>query len=273
MSNRQLINAEPSMRVLNSVQAEEFRLYIKNAKDDDPAELLIYEQIGKDPFFGDGVGAKDVAWFLATNRGKAVTVRINSPGGLAFDGVTIFNSLMQHDGPVTTIIEGIAASAASVIALAGQPAKMFANASMKVHRAWGLAIGNTKEMADVAEWLAKLDGQIAATMAAKSGRKKDTMLKLMDGNVDGTWFTAEEALREGLIDEIVPLKSNRNRDGKNEIELPETSETSVNTISYVDSTGNSQALTPDARAVAEARAKLVKNAAGRRVRLMEIGAE
>lgn len=259
MKRNQILCAQPSQSVLNAIQAEEFKLYVKNAKDDEPAELLIYEQIGKDPFFGDGVGAKDVAGFLAANRGKAVNVRINSPGGLAFDGVTIFNSLMQHDGPVTTTVEGIAASAASVIAMAGQPAKMFANASLMVHRAWGLAIGNTKEMADVAEWLAKLDGQIAATMAAKSGRKKDTMLKLMDGAVDGTWFTAAEALSEGLIDEIIPLKSNKNRDGKNEIELP----------------GD---VAPDPKAIAdklqaEARAKLVKAQAARRLRLMEIGAE
>lgn len=252
--NHRIINAAASEQVLNAIKADDFKVYVKNAKEDEPAELLVYEQIGKDPWFGDGVGAKDVAGFLSQNAGKPINVRINSPGGLVFDGVTIHNALIQHDGTVTTTVEGIAASAASIIAMAGSTVRMYDNASMMIHRAWGVAIGNTAVMLDTAELLDKIDDQIAATYAAKTGRKKDTMLKLMEGKVDGTWFTATEAKSEGLIDEIVAL--------------PKDSKRARNSV---DGSVTDPVADPAADALqAEAGRKAARARAERRLRLMEI---
>lgn len=298
MSNRQLINAVPSEKILNAVQSDSFKVYAK--ADDDSVELVIFEEIGKD-WFGQGIGAKDVAGFLAANKGKPVNVRLNSPGGLVFDGIGIFNALIQHDAPVTTTNEGVAASAAGLISLAGSPSRMYANATFQCHRALCIAIGNYHDMADCADFLDKIDNQIAMTMAAKTGRKKDTMLKLMDGagKSDGTWFSAEEALAEGLIDEIIPVKNAKAKAARNELGKPTNCtckypETKLRNGSGHDPAcdchkewqaaggfgGNdteaakAEAAQKTADALArETQSKLAKAAAGRRVRLMEIGAE
>ncbi len=139
---------------------------------------------------------------------------------------------------------------------------MFANASLMMHRALAIVMGNTTVFADVADWLNKLDGQIAATYSAKSGRKPTTMLKLMDGNVDGTWFNADEAHSEGLTDEIIPVCGDddaasagaRNSPPMNPPDKPDE-----RTQSLLNSLAN------------EARIKAANAAAARRLRLLEIG--
>jgi ATP-dependent protease ClpP protease subunit len=199
--------------VRNALSAQTFKAVIN--KQDDAAELLIFSGIGKDPWTGEGVNASDVAAFLSQNRTTPVNVRINSPGGLAFDGITIHNALIQHDAPVSTTVEGMAASAATIISLAsakGGKARMFENATYFIHRAMGVGVGNVDVMAEVSDWLNRIDEQIARTYAAKTGKRYDQMLKLMAGagKADGTIFSAKEALTMGLIDEVIPLKGARN---------------------------------------------------------------
>lgn len=207
--NREMINCVPNARLMNSVSSDIFKVYA-NASDES-IDLLVFDGIGKDPWTGEGLGAADVAGFLAANRGKAVNVRINSPGGYVSDGIAIYNSLIQHDGPVVTTVEGLSASAGTIIQMAGSTVRMFANTRMMVHKAWSGAVGNADLMRDVAEWLDSADQQIAKMYSAKSGRKIESMLKLMTGKVDGTLMTAEQALEEKLIDEIIPLPKGKNR--------------------------------------------------------------
>lgn len=176
----------------------------KNASGNEPAELVMYGEVGN-PY--ENMDAASVGSFLRANRGAPVVVRINSYGGSAYDGLTIRNALAQHDAKTTTIIEGIAGSAASVIAVGAQRVKMLENASFFIHRASVMAAGNTDVMAEAAQWLAQLDEAIARTYKAKTGRGMDKIREWMKGRVDGTNFAASEALAEKFIDEIVPLKA------------------------------------------------------------------
>lgn len=176
----------------------------KNATDKEPAELVLYGEVGN-PY--DDMDAASVGRFLRTNKGAPVVVRINSYGGSAYDGITIRNALAQHDGKTTSIIEGIAGSAASIIALGAQRVKMLENASYFIHRASVLAAGNADVMHEAAKWLEQLDESIARTYKAKTGKSMDKIRDWMRGKVDGTNFSASEALAEKFVDEIVPLKA------------------------------------------------------------------
>lgn len=174
-----------------------------NQTDEDEQELLVMGFVGD---FDDGLAADQIVNQLAEAKGRRIKVRINSPGGLAFDGLTIFNALLQHDGGVVTVVEGLAGSAASLIAMAGNPVKMMSNASMFIHRALGMSIGNSHVMRDMAEFLDTVDEGILQTYAAKTGLSQKRLNELLDGKVDGTTFTAKEAQTIGFADEVVQLK-------------------------------------------------------------------
>ncbi len=194
----------------DALGSKDFTAYaIKNEHDgDESVDLFIYGVVGGDMFDEDPLTAMSVAAFLAENRSLPVNSRINTPGGSVFEGITIYNALVAHDALVTTIIEGQAASAGSIIAMAGDTIKINENASFMLHRAWGMASGNTATMADYAQMLNRVDGLITGTYAARTGLRKDTVAKMMVGNgeSDGTTFTAAEAKAKGFADEIIPNK-------------------------------------------------------------------
>lgn len=198
-----LISAEA--RAANAAAAKA-PLFIgaKNATDKEPAELVMYGEVGN---MYENMDAGSVGRFLRANKGSPVLVRINSFGGSAYDGLTIRNALAQHDGKTTSIIEGIAGSAATLIAIGASRVKMLENASFFIHRASVGAIGNEDMMLEAASWLRQLDEAIAKTYKAKTGRAMDKIREWMKGRVDGTNFTAAEALAEKFVDEIVPLKA------------------------------------------------------------------
>ncbi|HEX7099669.1 MAG TPA: head maturation protease, ClpP-related [Acidimicrobiia bacterium] len=163
--------------------------------DADTAELRIYDIIGW-PF----IEAADVAAQLDTITAPNITVAINSPGGDVFDAVAIYNLLRQKDAKVTTRVDGIAASAASIIAQAGDRRVMVSGSQMMIHKAWTIALGDSDEMAKVAEILAKQDSIIAGIYAERSGEPKDSFSELM---AEESWFDAEETVDAGLADEVV----------------------------------------------------------------------
>lgn len=180
------------------------RFEFTNGKGDEPAEIAIYGVIG-DPF--EGNNASEFARFLRDNKKQAINVRINSPGGLAYDGITIHNALLQHEGRVTTTIEGEAGSAASIIAVAGAPARMFENATFFIHRASLLVAGNSDVFREALNWLTQIDESIARTYKAKTGRSLEKIVAQMEGQGgDGTPFSAKDALADRYVDEIVSLK-------------------------------------------------------------------
>lgn len=201
---RQMIDVFASTRAQEWGSQPGFVVGLKNAVDDEPAEIALYGIIG-DPW--EESDAKSVSRFLRENKGKAVNVRINSPGGLAYDGITIHNALIAHNGPVVTTIEGMAGSAASIVAMAGNPVRIYENAQLFIHRALMMAIGNVDVMDEAREWLRKTDEALARTYKAKTGRSMEKIVSWMRGKVDGTVFTAREALAEKFVDEIVQLKN------------------------------------------------------------------
>src|SRR5687768_7982024 len=145
-------------------QAKVGRWYeIKNLAAD-VAEVSIYDEIG---FWG--VTASDFVRDIQSVSAKSLTLHINSPGGDVFDGIAILNALRQHPAEVHVVIDGLAASAASFIAMAGDTITMAPNAMMMIHEASGLVIGNAQEMTEMAALLDKTSANIANVYAQRAG--------------------------------------------------------------------------------------------------------
>lgn len=165
----------------------------------DTAEIVIYEQIGQS-FWGDGYGAKKFNSDLkALGNVKEIVVRLNSPGGDVFDGQTIFNRLLAHKANVTIYIDGLAASIASVIAMAGDKVVMAENALFMIHNPWSFAMGTSDDMRSTADVLDKVKDALLTAYTRKSDLSEEKISSLMDNE---TWMTAKEALEFGFIDEI-----------------------------------------------------------------------
>jgi len=164
------------------------------------AELSIHDEIG-----AYGVSAKDFINELGKLPGDAaLTLRLNSPGGSVFDAVAIYNALKRHEGKVTVSIDGIAASAASYIAMAGDEIIMPENAFLMIHDPSGLVMGTAADMRAMAEALDKIAGALVKGYAAKSGKPADDVATLMAAE---TWFTAAEAVEAGFADSLTdPVK-------------------------------------------------------------------
>ena len=171
---------------------------IANASGTGPVRVNIYDEIS-----WWGISAQEFCDELAAIEGD-VEVHINSPGGLAFDGMAIYNALASRSGGVTTVVDGLAASAASTIAMAGRPRVMSPGSMMMIHDASGLCIGNELDMLDTAKLLGKLSGNIASVYAAHSGTPADEWRETMRGE---GWYTAQEAVDAGLADEVAAKAS------------------------------------------------------------------
>jgi ATP-dependent protease ClpP protease subunit len=172
------------------------------AKGNARAEVLIYDPIGAD-WFGDGVTAKKFrAELEALGNIDEIVVRINSPGGEVFDGFAIYNALRQHKANVTVYIDGLAASIASVIAMAGDQVLMGEGAMFMVHSPWTIALGDADSMRAVAEMLEKVEVGLVDAYVTKTGAPRATVQAWMAGS--DTWFTREEAIAAGLADGVTP---------------------------------------------------------------------
>ncbi len=165
----------------------------------DKAEIWIYEMIGEDFWTGGGITAKNFQKELSEIKASQIDLHINSPGGVVFDGITIYNLIKQHPANVTTYIDGLAASIASVIALAGDKVIMAANALYMIHNPTGLAMGTARDMRDLADVLDKIAGTMVGTYVSKTEKSEEDIREMLDAE---TWMTAEEAKEHGFIDEI-----------------------------------------------------------------------
>lgn len=130
-----------------------------------------------------------------------IIVNINSPGGSVFEGLAIYNMLKRHEAHITVNVDGLAASIASVIAMAGDVIKMPRNAFMMVHNAMSFEFGNADELRETADLLDKITSSLMTAYFDKAPDLNEATLKaLMDAE---TWFTAEEAKHYGLVDEVI----------------------------------------------------------------------
>ncbi len=186
------------------------------AESDDPSVISVLDVIGEDPWSGGGFSARKMAAILRGLAGKPVTVQINSPGGDMFEGLAIYNLLREHKAEVSVRVVGFAASAASIIAMAGDRIEMARGAMMMVHNAWGLVIGNRHDFAAAAQTFAEFDASMASVYAARTGLGEDEVAALMDGKgaADGTWLSAETAIAKGFADAMTDDEEDEPQDGR-----------------------------------------------------------
>lgn len=167
---------------------------ITNAADAPAAEISIHDEIG-----AWGISAKDFLGQLKNiPAGRPLTLSLHSPGGEVFDGLAIYHALKAR-GNVSVRIEGLAASMASVIAMAGTHISMPRNAYLMIHNPSGFAMGDAGDMRQLADLLDKLKGSLIAAYRDRTKKSDEDLTAMMDAE---TWLTGEEAVAQGFADEV-----------------------------------------------------------------------
>ncbi len=165
------------------------------AKADEPETLSIYDEIGF-----RGVQAKDFTRDLSAVKSKVLNVEINSPGGDVFAGLAIYNALKGSGKEIVVKVMGVAASAASLVMMAGDKRIMPKNTFTMVHNPWSFAMGNADELRETADTLDKIGEALQATYVAATGQSEEKIKELLSKD---TWLTAEESLELGFATEVI----------------------------------------------------------------------
>ena len=170
--------------------------YSIKAKANDTAEISIYDEIG---FWG--VSAASFAQDLKDcgNNLKQINLHIHSPGGDVFDGIAIYNLLKNHPANVTVYIDGLAASMASVIAMAGNEVIMPENAMMMIHKPWGIQGGDAEDMRKYADLLDKVENTLIPAYANKTGKTPEELAEMLSAE---TWLNGKECVEQGFADKL-----------------------------------------------------------------------
>lgn len=186
-------NAADWYRISNSVE------------ESDTTDIYVYDSVGG--WFG--VYADDFIRDLKAVSTKNINLRINSPGGSVFEGIAIANALRSHPANVTVYVDGLAASIASVIALAGNRLVMMPQSQLMIHDASGACYGNAADMEYMVGLLSKQSDNIADAYAARAGGTAAEWRDLMKAE---TWYSAQEAVDAGLADEVMPVPAREPED-------------------------------------------------------------
>jgi ATP-dependent protease ClpP protease subunit len=173
--------------------------YQPRASASEPATLQIFDQIGEDWFGGSGISAKAFSQALQDVGQGPLVIEINSPGGNVWDGLAIYNMLRGRQAPVTTRVVGIAASIASIIALAGDTVEIADAALFMIHDPSGMVAGTSDEMRKMADALDQHAEVLAGIYSKVTGRPTSQIRAAMK---EETWFTAQEAIQFGLADKM-----------------------------------------------------------------------
>jgi len=170
--------------------------YSIKAKANDTAEISIYDEIG---FWG--VSAASFAQDLKAcgNNLKQINLHIHSPGGDVFDGIAIYNLLKKHPANVIVYIDGLAASMASVIAMAGNEVIMPENAMMMIHKPWGIQGGDAEDMRKYADLLDKVENTLIPAYANKTGKTPEELAEMLSAE---TWLNGKECVEQGFADKL-----------------------------------------------------------------------
>jgi len=190
--------ARPVAR-LREGRADWYRI---EAKSSAKASIYIYDEIGY-----VGITAQDFVRDLQAVKAPEIELHIDSPGGDVFDAVSIYNAVRDHPAVVTTVVDSLAASAASFIAQAGDKRVMNRNSTMMIHDGHGMAIGNASDMSAMVDMLDRVSDNIASIYALHAGGTAEGWRELMRAE---TWYTGEEAVEAGLADEVVSMAEPKN---------------------------------------------------------------
>lgn len=166
---------------------------------DAEASISILEPIGED-WFGGGVTAKRISAALRSIGERPVTVNINSPGGDFFEGLAIYNLLVEHKAEVTIKVMGLAASAASIIAMAGDQVQIARAAFLMIHNTWVLAAGDRNAFREVADWLEPFDAAAVDVYQARTGIEVKRLSSMLD---EETWIGGSAAVDQGFADALL----------------------------------------------------------------------
>lgn len=185
-------------RDLPSSAMERWNGGIKAAKSDDNS-ISVFDVIGAD-WYGDGVTASRIAAALRSIGGADVTVNINSPGGDMFEGLAIYNLLREYEGKVTVKVLGLAASAASIIAMAGDEVQIGRGAFLMIHNCWVCAMGNRHDLQQIAADMVPFDKAMNDIYSARTGLDAATIDAMMDAE---TYIGGSDAVEKGFADRLL----------------------------------------------------------------------
>lgn len=171
------------------------------ASDENDNTIGIYDPIGYDYWDDSGVTAKRISAALRSLDGADVVVNINSPGGDVFEGLAIYNLLREYKGHVTVRVLGVAASAASFIAMAADEIQIARAGFFMIHNAWTGVWGNRNDLRETAEFLEQIDDTIADIYHVKSGLSMDELKADMDKE---RWINGRDAIDSGFADAFLP---------------------------------------------------------------------
>lgn len=194
-------------RDLPSSAMERWNGGIKAAKSDDNS-ISVFDVIGAD-WYGDGVTASRIAAALRAIGGADVTVNINSPGGDMFEGLAIYNLLREYDGKVTVKVLGLAASAASIIAMAGDEIQIGRGAFLMIHNCWVYAMGNRHDLAQVAADMEPFDKAMNDIYGARTGLSSEAIEAMMNAE---TYIGGSDAVEKGFADRLLAADEIANGD-------------------------------------------------------------
>lgn len=175
---------------------------------DDSAEIYIYGDIGG---WWDGVQPEEIAKEIADLDVGTLNVHVNSGGGVVFDGMAIYNAFAGHSANVVMHIEGIAASIASVIVMAGDEIRIGESANLMIHKPWSFVMGDAGDMRAEADILDNLEQGIVDIYAARTEQDDETLKKLMSAE---TWMRGQQAVDEGFADSVIPNKKKEKKAAK-----------------------------------------------------------
>lgn len=185
----------------DNAKRDQSPLRIENTAED--STIYLYDVI--DPYFG--IAAEEFNKQLLALKGKPVNLRINSPGGDVFDGRAMATAIAQH-GNVIAYIDGLAASAATYVAIAAKSVQIADGAFFMMHNAWSIGYGDKNDMIELADLLDKIDQAIVNDYVKKSGKSAEEIIQMMDAE---TWLTAAETKDFGFADAVFDGTSAENK--------------------------------------------------------------
>lgn len=202
----------------NKIPKIKNKFEVKNEMDSDAATLYLHGAIGGSFWDYDYdedniITSNRVRKALKKIGDKDINLHINSGGGDVFESIAIGNMLKQHTKKVNVIIDGLAGSGASIVAMSGDTIQMFPNSMMMIHRAWTWVAGNATELEKIADDLRKIDGAVIASYQQRFVGTDEELEELVD---EETWLKASECIDLGFCDEILEESKEDNKEDKEE---------------------------------------------------------